>query len=183
MPPLNAMSHKSSQIQGLRLVRTAAVTAYKALKEEEKRLRRLFHNMGQQRQNRGGNLNQYEGGDVYYSNRSQAEQTLSRYGNGGGTGQSSSQGIPTKRGADGRMYPYHPDDPSYISKFELDFKGCFKCGKEDHSRRDQCPIGYNASRQQLEAFYKELHIHKPHLARPNYGNQVSYMSYSRTFLF
>ena len=183
MPPLNAMSHKSSQIQGLRLVRTAAVTAYKALKEEEKRLRRLFPNMGQQRQNRGGNLNQYEGGDIYYSNRSQAEQTLSRYGNGGGTGQSSSQGIPTKRGADGRMYPYHPDDPSYISKFDIDFKGCFKCGKEDHSRRDQCPIGYNASRQQLEAFYKELHIHKPHLARPNYGNQVSYMSYSRTFLF
>ena len=57
------------------------------------------------------------------------------------------------------------------SKFDIDFKGCFKCGKVDHSRRDQCPIGYNASRQQLEVFYKELHIRKPHLARPNYGNQ------------
>ena len=42
MPPLNNMSNKASQISGLRLVRTAAVKEHKSLKEEEKRIRRLF---------------------------------------------------------------------------------------------------------------------------------------------
>lgn len=84
MPPLNAMTTKLLQLDGLRLIETAAVIAFKALKEEEKCVRRLFPQMGKYLQHRGGNLNQYEGGDIYYSNRSQAEISLSRYGNGGG---------------------------------------------------------------------------------------------------
>ena len=84
MPQLNTMTTKLSQLDSLRLVRKAEVIFFKALKEEEKRVRRLFLQMGQHRQHRWGNLNQYEGGDIYYSNRSQDEATLSRYGNGGG---------------------------------------------------------------------------------------------------
>jgi len=42
MPPLNSMSDKESQISGLRLVRTSAVKEHRALKEDEKRIRRLF---------------------------------------------------------------------------------------------------------------------------------------------
>ena len=97
-------------------------------------------------------MNQYEGGDIYYSNRSQVEATLSRYGNGCGGNQTTTANIPTKRGNDGCMYPYHPDEPSYLSQFELGFKGYFKCCKVDHNRCDQCPIGYNATREVMEIF-------------------------------
>lgn len=64
------------------------------------------------------------------------------------------------------MYSYHPDEPSYLSQFELGFKGWFECSKVDHNRRD---------RQVIEIFYKELSIHKPHMNIRRPYNQVSDM--------
>ena len=46
MPPLNPMTQKLTQIQGLRIVRTDTVTAFKSLKEGETRVRRLLPHMG-----------------------------------------------------------------------------------------------------------------------------------------
>ena len=83
MPLLNNMSDKASQISDLRLVRTATVKEHKSLKEEEKRIRYLFPQMNQQRQQHwGGNLHQLEGsntqgqGNLYYNSQSVAESTL-----------------------------------------------------------------------------------------------------------
>ena len=71
------------------------------------------------------------------------------------------------------MYPFYPGDLTYLSKFELGFRGCFKCGSLDHNRRDKCPVGYTATKEMLDVFYEDLHIHKPYLDRNCLNNQVS----------
>ena len=78
------MTAKTLQIQGSIILRTATVTSFRAMKEEEKRIRFL----SPQAQKLRGCINQYEGSapeiqeysqhvDVYYNSRSQAEATLS----------------------------------------------------------------------------------------------------------
>jgi len=57
MPALNNMITKASQIEGLRVVRMAAVKAYKVMREEEKRIRCLFPQMNHSRGRGGGNMN------------------------------------------------------------------------------------------------------------------------------
>ena len=42
MPPLNNMASNTLQIQGLMILRTVTVTSFRAMKEEEKRIRRLI---------------------------------------------------------------------------------------------------------------------------------------------
>ena len=53
MPGLHGLTTKSLQLGALRLVRTAAVAAYKSLNDEEKRLRRMLLNNNN---NRGSSL-------------------------------------------------------------------------------------------------------------------------------
>lgn len=53
MSPLNSIATKALQITGLRTVRTAAVLSFRQLNEEEKRMRRLFPQLKNQRQQRG----------------------------------------------------------------------------------------------------------------------------------
>ena len=87
MLPLNNMGTKALQIEGLRTVRTSAVTSYKDLNDEEKRIRRIFLQLQNRRQPRG-DAHQYNGhqggdqthGDLYFSSYSQVEATLSKYG-------------------------------------------------------------------------------------------------------
>ena len=82
MPPLNNMGDKNSQISGLYFVHMNAVKEHKYLKEEEKRIRRLFPQTNQQRQNHHVNLHQYkcahnpDHGILYYNIQSVAESTL-----------------------------------------------------------------------------------------------------------
>ena len=38
------------------------------------------------------------------------------------------------------MYPYDPDDPDYLSIYQVGFKGCFQCGKVGHYDRAQFPL-------------------------------------------
>ena len=96
------MGDKNSQISGLYFVHMNAVKEHKYLKEEEKRIRRLFTLMNQQRQHYGGNLHQYEGdhnpnyGSLYYNSQSVAESTLQQYG-GGGQCDSNAGGVLTTR--------------------------------------------------------------------------------------
>ena len=185
MPPLNQMCDKASQISGLRLVRTNAVREHRALKEEEKRIRRLFPQMQQQRQHRGGTLHQYEGrqnqelGSIYYNNKSVAESTLQRYGGGGNNVENT---LPSRTGADGRQYPFNPEDPTFLSRFEIGFRGCFKCGQSDHFTRDKCPFGASTSKEMLDSFYRELKIHKPAFRnQSNDQKRVSMWSYIAIF--
>ena len=58
-------------------------------------------------------------------------------------------------GQNGRYFPFNPDNPSYLSKFDISFCGCFKCCSSDHNSRDKCPYGDNTSRYMMEIFYKE----------------------------
>ena len=67
----------------------------------------------------------------------------------------------TRRGADGKEYPYNPSDPEYLSKYQIGFNGCFKCGSNDHYERSKCPLGRSNDRTLVETFMTELAIHKP----------------------
>jgi len=67
MPALNNMITKASQIEGIRVVRMAVVKSYKAMREEEKRICRIFPQMNHSRGRGGGSMNQYEGGDDNYN--------------------------------------------------------------------------------------------------------------------
>ena len=42
IPPRNNMTARTLQIQGLMIVRTINVTSFRAMKEEKKRIHRLF---------------------------------------------------------------------------------------------------------------------------------------------
>ena len=58
------------------------------------------------------------------------------------------------------MYPYDPDDPDYLSIYQVGFKGCFQCGKVGHYDRSQCPLNNDCKASKL--LWTELWIHKPH---------------------
>ena len=105
-------------------------------------------------------------GQVYkYSSTSPAEATIQKYKPPANRGDSrTSRTDPlTKRRADGQLYPYHPDDPGFLSKFPLNFKGCLSCGSMDHWRNNKCPVPQSSAVKQ--EFFKELFAHKPHLKR------------------
>jgi len=57
------MVKKASHTEGLRVVRIAVVKSYKAMREEEKRIRCLFPQTNHSRGRGGGSKNQYEGGN------------------------------------------------------------------------------------------------------------------------
>ena len=105
-------------------------------------------------------------GQVYkYSSMSPAEETIQRYKpSPAKRDQHNQRSEPlTRRKADGLLYPYHPDEPSFVSKFPLHFRGCLKCGDRNHWKSDKCPIVQtNAVKQE---FFRELFAHKPHLKR------------------
>ena len=178
MPALNTMGTKALQIAGLRIVRTAAVTSYSALMEEEQRMRRMFPQLCTTRQQRASlNIIEEQGtpveneeqsaidqdttGTLMYTNQSQAEETLSRYGDGSEQHKDPKVNLHVRRGADGKDYPFNPDDPEYTSKFCIGFRGCFKCGKTDHWDRRSCALGNVTDKVLLDIFYRELAIHKP----------------------
>ena len=61
--------------------------------------------------------------------------------------------LPSSVGKDGKLYPYHIDDPAYLSKFPLGFKGYFKCGSTEHWSRNTCPLGGSTDRAIMEIFF------------------------------
>jgi len=115
----------------------------------------------------GGSINQYEGGNnnnnqvrndnqLLFHNQLQAEATLYHYG---GVRQDNTAGgpkLPSRIGADGRQYPLNPDDPEYLSKFPIGFRGCFKFGKKTHWNRCFCPIGDNNDPGIKEVFLRRF---------------------------
>ena len=190
MPALNNMNTETLQLDGLRKVRSAAVSSFKKLNEEEKRIRRLFPNInfncphGGTHQYEGTQRSQVEGDmyhphsyhhesiypaksatdalqsscggkSMYYHNQSQAEQTLSRYGNTNPNKYNqTSMHMPAQAGHNDNMYPYNTFDPRFLSKFSIGFRGCFKCGSWDHWNRNQCSVGDSNDPSMVQNFNK-----------------------------
>ena len=63
---------------------------------------------------------------VLYHGQSLAEKTMERYGPS--RGENPNQ-LPTRKDADGKLYPYDLANPDYTSSFEVGFRECFKCGE------------------------------------------------------
>ena len=137
IPALNNQSTNPLQISGLRMVQTAAVASYWLTQTEEKRLRCLFPQFCHHH----GGVNyvssdvdattetppstpQHPGGQCHYTNKSQAETTLQQYSSGGVVGANK---LSMREGTDGKLYPYNPNFPEYLSRFPVGFGGCFKC--------------------------------------------------------
>ena len=97
-------------------------------------------------------------GQHLYQNQSLAEQTISSYTD---PGNKNPYNLPCRPGKDGKLYPYNPQEPTYLSKFEVGFNGCFKCGGRDHRDRAHCPLANCTDPKVLNQFFKELEIHKP----------------------
>ena len=75
--------------------------------------RRVLHHLADEY---GNYEDQAPHGDLNYSNSSQAETNLARYGAGGGA--SIKKNCPTRIGRDGKLYPFNPEDLDYLSKLE-----------------------------------------------------------------
>ena len=161
---------------------TSSMTSFRSLIEEEKRTRRLFSQL-QNGKSQRGSTHQYNGyqsdnqevqgrADLYFSNNSQAETTLARYG--GGSSSNTDPEAPTRAGADGRQHPYDLNDPSYLIKFPLGWRGCYKYGQSNYWKRERCPEGNNIDIWIMDQFHKELKYHKPEFRRPAYVPRVSY---------
>ena len=107
---------------------------------------------------------------VFYHSQSPAEQTLQRYkGNHPNTSYPNPHNLPTRIGPTGKPHPYRLDDPTYLSRFPLGFRGCFKCGADDHNSWKDCPHQRDGGNK--KEFFRELWCHKPHLKRSDFTNQ------------
>ena len=99
---------------------------------------------------------------LLYGNNSQAEDTIANYRGGEQYAPKPLQ-LPLRAGPEGLMYPYDPDDPDYLSIYQVGFKGCFRCGQVGHYDRAQFPLNNDLKASKL--FWTELGIHKPHTKR------------------
>lgn len=193
LPPPPAQNTKDLELSALRQVREAAVVSYKKLADELSVMSKFLSNQSPTSSRLSGKhllcaalldnpdpvpeqaeINPqalfhggHPQGQVYkFSSVSPAETTLNRYKSPSDRrNYTPNNDIPTRKRADGQRYPYHPDDPSFLSKFPLGFRGCYRCGRTDHFRKDRCPIPDTAA--VTEEFFKELHAHKPHLKKSN----------------
>ena len=96
--------------------------------------------------------------EIYaYGQKSPAEETMQKHS----SRVPNPTNLPVKE-VGGILYPYREDDPSYISRYPLGFRGCFKCGSETAHEDGfaSCPRHRDASAK--APFFKELWIHKPH---------------------
>ena len=84
--------------------------------------------------------------------------------------------LPVHVGRDGKSYPYHQDDPTYLSRSPLGFRGCFKCGKVDHWTRNDCLMENVDDKAVMDSFFKELRTHKPNYRQPNRNREQPFSS-------
>ena len=84
------------------------------------------------------------------------------------------QNFPLRVGRDGKFYPYHHDDPTYLSKSPVGFRECFKYGKTDNWMRRDCPMGNSNEKGLVESFFKELKIHKSNYQHQDQNREKSF---------
>ena len=129
MPNLHGLTTKPLQLGTLCTVRLAAVQSFKSLNDEEQRLRALLLRNGKHR----GYLklqrpspdyqpqhNNSPYGSIDYQLPSLTEDTLQRYGSLPMA--DNPHLLPIHVGADGKSYPFNPDNPNYTSLFPIGFK-------------------------------------------------------------
>ena len=165
---------KRKQLEALRKVtRTAASSAYKTVKEETNRIKKL---MGQMYNGgRSGNSfyhsqneHQYQApyqehearGTSLFHSESQAEQTIMKYNEPAKTedrrsrhfctrSQQHQKDIVTRRNPEtGKDHPYNPH-LDYISKYPVGFRGSFRCGKDYHGEGKRCHLVDAESKKEL----------------------------------
>ena len=113
---------------------------------------------------------------IFWQSESPAEQTIRRYTQPTTASTPTKQqqpnplNLPCRVGPTGLLHPYRADDPGYLSKYPLGFRGCFKCGADDHNSWQQCPLKNDGNKKE---FFRELWIHKPQTKRSNQNNQSS----------
>ena len=182
MPLPGANATKSSELHRLRTIRLQASTSYKRLMDNLRLVERYLSNRSHSSRGNANFIasdfdnsgrsdiishNQHHAGSIYFQSNSPAEQTLKQHhGNESNfdvsnyVQQKNPDNLPVKRLSDGMLYPFRTDDPNYISKFPLGFRGCYICGASNHFSRSNCPT---AQKGQFDknAFFRELWIHKP----------------------
>ena len=181
MPALNQLNSKRDQIDALQTVRDMSAMAFKKLKEETDLIASIIARQSGGQSRRTGNQFVTESREfvqsasnqpppvhppndtanriLAYGQKSPAEETIQKYS----SRTPNPMNLPVKD-IRGVLYPYRDDDPSYISKFPLGFRGCFKCGVETaHSDGfNSCPKSRTGDQAAKMAFFRELWIHKPH---------------------
>ena len=166
MPSLSRQDTKKLQLKALQEVRDNAVNAYKSLSDRANLVKRMIHQQGGATRNNCSSIYAYSGEEqqhntrtsaslLLYNNTSQAEETITKYRGGEQDAPNPSQ-LPLQAGPGGLMFPYHPDEPEYLSIYQVGFRGCYQCGQIGHYDRKECPS------KNSNLFWKELWIHKPH---------------------
>ena len=96
------------------------------------------------------------------------EHILARYGNGDGPSTvHNPHTLPVRVGRDGKYYPYHQDEPTYLRQLPLGFKRCLKCRKFDHWTRRDFPMGNIYNKVLIDLFFEALKIHKQNCKQPS----------------
>ena len=115
-------------------------------------------------------------GSVFFHSDSQAELTIARYARK--DDQAPRPGVqdfrrsPTQQAdiktkinpATGKAHPYNPHT-DFISKFEVGFRGCFRCGGDYHGRNGVCPKANDPA--STREFWQEMWAHKPSTFNPD----------------
>ena len=187
MPPSVHPTTKQSELKILRTVREAASESFKKLSDDITLFDRMMGNRQGSKHHASQSIigktffhsveesaplppatattqDHTQHGQLFlYQRQSPAEQTLARYKSPSSSNQPHNpHNLPTRKGSDNLLYPYRLDDPNYTSKYPLGFRGCFKCGRDDHFNLRDCPQRDVGTRRE---FWKELWIHKPHTKR------------------
>ena len=174
MPALNQLNTKKDQIDALQIVRDKTSTAFKNLKDQTDLITSIIARSSNGQARRTGNQFVTEDATqaatptvvsndanasriLAYGQKSPAEETMQKYS----SRTPNPANLPVKD-IGGVLYPYRLDDPSFISKYPLGFRGCFKCGVEiPHvDGFNACPKARGDHAAKM-AFFRELWIHKP----------------------
>ena len=172
MPDLTKLTTKALQINALREIRQHASTSFKILNKRKDTLKELLREMNPTR-NRGTNLGTHgycepdtasSGSSLaYQQGGSIAEQTISQYSQG--SSRTAGKPVETRKHPEtGLEHPFDKDH-NYLSRFPVDFKGCFNCGQTDHFSTRNCAAANNGDFNK-QMFFNEMWAHKPHTKKP-----------------
>ena len=172
MPDLTTLTTKALQLGALRDVRNQATKSFKNLAKQKDLMTKMFNSL-QSSHTRGSmnfqsgvnfphNSTDYGSNLQYQQSQSSAESTIRRYNDDRVPNQyRSGSKVETRLcQSTGKQHPYDREN-NYISRFPLDFKGCFNCGKSDHFNTRDCPLAQSGDFDK-KTFFSEMWAHKPH---------------------